>query len=85
MLLTTATPTPATNTHILRSSRPPPLCIQPTARRATAKKQRISWTYGIEEAIIKGLVEAVWKGLRADSLYKKEGWQIALDAAQAKT
>jgi len=39
----------------------------------------------MEEAIIKGLVEAVRKGLRADSSYKKEGWQIALDAAQAKT
>ena len=39
----------------------------------------------MEEAMIKGLVEAVRKGLRADSLYKKEGWQIALDAAQAKT
>ena len=39
----------------------------------------------MEEAIVKGLVEAVWKGLRADSLYKKEGWQIALDTAQAKT
>ena len=35
----------------------------------------------MEEAIIKGLVEAVRKGLRVDSSYKKEGWQIALDAA----
>ena len=35
--------------------------------------------------MIKGLVEAVQKGLHADSLYKKEGWQIALDATQAKT
>jgi len=35
----------------------------------------------MEEAIVNGLVEAVWKGLRADSVYKKEGWQIALDAA----
>jgi len=34
----------------------------------------------MEEAIVKGLVEAVWKGLRVDSLYKKEGWQIALNA-----
>ena len=34
----------------------------------------------MEKAMIKGLVEAVWKGLRADSLYKKEGWQMALDA-----
>jgi hypothetical protein len=39
----------------------------------------------MEEAMVKGLVEAVWRGLCADSLYKKEGWQIALDAAQAKT
>jgi len=39
----------------------------------------------MEEAIVKGLVEAIWKGLRADSLYKKEGWQIALNAAQVKT
>jgi hypothetical protein len=39
----------------------------------------------MEEAMIKGLIEAIWKGLRADSLYKKEGWQIAVDAAQAKT
>ena len=59
MLLTTATPTPATNAYILRSLRPPPLRIQPTACRATVKKQCISWTYEIEEAIIKGLVEAV--------------------------
>ena len=73
MSLTTATPTPATNAHILRSSRPLPLRIQPTARRATAKKQHISWTYEMEKAIIKGLVKAVWKGLRTDSLYKKEG------------
>jgi len=85
MSSTTATPTPATNAHTLCSLRPPPLCIQPMARQATAKKQHISWTYEMEEAIIKGLVEAVWKGLYADSLYKKEGWQIALDTTQAKT
>ena len=54
----TTTPTPATNTHALRSSRPPPLCIQPTACRAAPKKQRINWTYKMEEAIIKSLVEA---------------------------
>ena len=77
----TATPAPAANVHILRSSRPLPLCIQPAARRAALEKQHINWTYEMEEAIIKGLVEAVWKGLRANSLYKKEGWQIALDAA----
>ena len=59
MPLTTTTPTSAANTHALRSSRPLPLYIQPTARQATAKKQRISWTYKIEEAIVKGLVEAV--------------------------
>ena len=39
----------------------------------------------MEEAIIKGLVEAVWKGLYANSLYKKESWQIALNTTQAKT
>ena len=39
----------------------------------------------MEKAIIKGLVEAIWKGFHADSLYKKKGWQIALNAAQAKT
>ena len=77
----TATPAPATNAHTLRSSCPPPLCIQPAARQETPKKQCINWTYEMEEAIVKGLVEAVWKGLRADSLYKKEGWQIALNAA----
>ena len=71
---TTATPTPATNAHTLRSSRPPPLRIQPIARRATPKKQHINWTYEMEEAIVKGLVEAVRKGLRANSSYKKEGW-----------
>jgi len=59
--------------------------MQPTARRAAPKKQRINWTYEMEEAMVNGLVEAVRKGLRADSSYKKEGWQIALDAAQAKT
>ena len=81
----TATPTPATNTHALRSSRPLPLYIQPTAHQAALKKQHINWTYEMEEAMVNGPVEAVWKGLRADSLYKKEGWQIALNAAQAKT
>jgi len=70
----TATPAPATNAYTLRSSRPPPLYIQPAACRETPKKQRINWTYEMEEAMVKGLVEAVWKGLRADSLYKKEGW-----------
>ena len=80
MPLTTTTPAPATNAYTLRSSRPPPLRMQPIARRATLKKQRINWTYEIEEAIVKGLVEAVWKGFCANSSYKKEGWQIALDA-----
>jgi len=74
MSLTTATPAPATNAYTLRSSRPPPLCIQPAACQETPKKQRINWTYKMEEAMVKGLVEAVRKGLRADSSYKKEGW-----------
>ena len=71
---TTATSAPAANAHTLRSSHPPPLHIQPAARRAAPKKQHINWTYEMEEAIIKGLVEAVRKGLRADSSYKKDGW-----------
>jgi hypothetical protein len=57
----TATPTSAIN------MRPPPFCVQPTTHRAAPKKQRINWTYEMEEAIVNGLVEAVRKGLRADS------------------
>jgi len=74
MSLTTATSAPATNAHTLRSLRPPPLYIQPAARQETLKKRRINWTYEMEEAMVKGLVEAVRKGLRIDSSYKKEGW-----------
>ena len=39
----------------------------------------------MEEAIVKGLIEAIWKGLCVNNLYKKKGWQITLDAAQVKT
>ena len=71
---TTATPAPATNTHTLRFSRPPQLLYIARSSPSNSK----------EEAIVKGPVEAVWQGLRRENSYK-EGWQVALDTAQAET
>ena len=39
----------------------------------------------MEEAILQGLIWAVCRGLRADSSYKKKGWEIALKGVQAAT
>ena len=38
-----------------------------------AKKPRIKWTIEMEEAILEGLINAIWKGYRADSFYKVNG------------
>ena len=32
----------------------------------------------MEEAMLGGLVKAIWKGYRVDSSYKADGWKIAL-------
>jgi len=39
----------------------------------------------MEEAMLQGLVRAMRRGLRADSSYKKKGWEIALKGVQAAT
>ena len=39
----------------------------------------------MEGAMLQGLIQAIRKGLRADSSYKKEGWQMALDGARSQT
>jgi hypothetical protein len=46
-----------------------------------SKKLRINWTTEMEAGMLQGLVQAIHQGLRADSSYKKEGWQMALDGA----
>jgi len=39
----------------------------------------------MEEAMLEGLVKAIWKGYRADSSYKADGWKIALNRTLAVT
>jgi len=39
----------------------------------------------MEEAMLKGLIEAVKKGFRADSSYKFDGWKIALNCTLVVT
>jgi len=90
MAPTTATPTSATNPSTQNSRTPTfrmtPSCPPPTSQLlAQPKKLRINWTPEIESAMLQGLIQAVRKGLRADSSYKKEGWQMALDGARSQT
>jgi len=47
------------------------------------RKSRIKWTIEIEEAILEGLVKAVWKGYRVDSFYKAKSWKLALNRTLA--
>ena len=64
-------------------------CSRVTATPATPatpagyRNARLRWTDEMEEAMLEGLVEAVWKGYRADSSYKADGWKIAFNCTLA--
>ena len=49
------------------------------ATPAGHRNTRIRWTGEMEEAMLKGLIEAVKKGFRVDSSYKFNGWKIAFN------
>ena len=77
-----------------RSTLPTSLPTSHTSRsKATAtpatpaghRNARIKWTDEMEEAMLKGLVEAVRKRYRANSSYKADGWKIALNHTLAVT
>ena len=60
-------------------------CSRATATPATPvtpvghRNAHIRWTDEMEEAMLEGLIEAIWKGYCADSFYKTDGWKIALN------
>ena len=51
----------------------------------SSRKPRIKWIIEMEEVMLEGLVEAIWKGYCADSSYKAEGWKLALNRMLAVT
>ena len=56
-----------------------------TATRAGHRNAHIRWTDEIEEVMLEGLVEAVWKEYCVDSSYKADGWKIVLNCPLAIT
>ena len=79
--------TPARRTPAARQSRTKPQPKKASAKKSAnePKKLRINWTEDMEAGMLRGLVEAVRAGFRADSSYNADGWQMGLDGAQAYT
>jgi len=85
---------PPRPTPSLRSMFPTSLPTSRTSRsRVTAtpampvghRNARLRWINEMEEAMLEGLLKAVWKGYCVDSSYKADGWKIALNCMLAVT
>jgi len=73
--LTFPTSLPTSCTSRSRVITTPATPVMPAGHR----NARLRWTDEMEEAMLKGLVEAIRKGYRADSSYKADGWKITLN------